>query len=67
MSVSPAADEHSLKVSSGYAASAHILFRCILNIYRFVLAVIPSRKRITENISVRFARRPFRNNICGPL
>jgi hypothetical protein len=46
--------------------SAPIFIRCTLNTDRFVLAVIPSRKRITQKISVRFARRPFRNNICGP-
>jgi hypothetical protein len=40
--------------------------RCTLKTDRFVLAVIPSRKRITQKISVRFARRPFRNNMCGP-
>jgi hypothetical protein len=45
---------------------APIFIRCTLNSDRFVLAVIPSRKRITQKISVRFARRPFRNNICGP-
>ena len=32
---------------------------------RFVLAVIPNRKRITKKISVRFARRPFHHNMYG--
>ncbi len=39
---------------------------CTLKTERFVFAVIPSRKRITQKISVRFARRPFRNNMRGP-
>ena len=39
---------------------------CTLKTDRSVLAVIPSRKRRTQKISVRFPRRPFRNNICGP-
>jgi hypothetical protein len=30
-----------------------------------VLAVIPNRKRITKKISVRFARRPFHDNMYG--
>jgi hypothetical protein len=44
---------------------APIFMRCTLNIDRFVLAVIASRKSITQTISVRFARRPFRNNYVG--